>query len=217
MKTITLPLTCFLFLYFNSSSIAQVDGGCGCHSSVRVYNYGLQEAYYNLSLGTTGPVTEYINPGDSISFHTSSVHNCYTLINLSCNGDTIFHGAGGGAGDEYAATVTDTGRYVFYSFCDALVRQITLDIQYFLGAGMEEGKGQLQEVFIYPSVTSGRCHILSGTNQLLNLLITDQTGRIVMTDQVIKEFDISLFTRGIYFYSLADQKKNVFRGRIVKE
>jgi hypothetical protein len=71
---------------------------------------------------------------------------------------------------------------------------------------------------LYPSISTGIFKIMSAGQNLKYFCITNNEGRIIHSSaKDFSEVDLTDFPSGMYFYSITDDKENVFRGRIVKE
>jgi hypothetical protein len=54
--------------------------------------------------------------------------------------------------------------------------------------------------------------------KLKQLLLSDNSGRLVLsTINTFSEIDLSTFSPGIYYYTIYDEDKNAWRGKIVKQ
>ncbi len=72
-------------------------------------------------------------------------------------------------------------------------------------------------VYLYQTST-GIFKVSSTDKNLEQVIITDNAGRIVIScTNNFSEINLTKFSPGVYFYTLTDEKENVFRGRIVKE
>jgi hypothetical protein len=168
---------------------------------------------------STSNFTVSINQGDTLQCSVSTGGPCGTCTIDTAATYWIFHGI-----TTHVVTIaaTDTGVYTLYaqsnssSSCVNDFNTIQLTINYTTTSVTELTSDD--GIVVSPAL-SGDIFKINGTDKKIEkLFITDCVGKIVFSTQNnCSEINLSNFSSGIYFYTIIDEKKKVWRGRIVKE
>ena len=163
-----------------------------------------------------------IIPGDTINtlFRVSSWGDCGSSGYCNSSDFQWFRNGIALVGDtNYTYTATDTGLYRVEFISDCLgFKSKSFHISY--QGGFTQTNELIREnssPFVYHAGSS-IYRINMTDKKLKQLLLSDNSGRLVLsTINTFSEIDLGTFSPGIYYYTIYDEDKNAWRGKIVKQ
>ncbi|MEO8088497.1 MAG: T9SS type A sorting domain-containing protein [Bacteroidota bacterium] len=163
--------------------------------------------------------TVAINQGDTLLCSVATGSPCGNCTIDSAATYWIFRGI---IMNLVTIAATDTGVYTLYaqsnisSTCSNDFNTFLLTVNY-----ATTSLGELASadgIKVSPTLSGGIFKINGADKNFEQLLVSDCMGRIVfITQNNLSEINLSRFSSGIYYYAITDEKKKVWRGRVVKE
>ena len=167
---------------------------------------------------STSNFTVAINQGDTLQCSVATGSPCGNCQIDSAATYWIFHGI---TTHVVSFAATDTGVYTLYAqsystSCANDFNTIQLIINYTTTSVTELTSAD--GIGVSPTLSGGIFKINGADKKIEKLFVTDCMGKIVfITQNNFSEINLSNFSSGIYFYTIIDEKKKVWRGRVVKE
>jgi len=181
------------------------------------YCQAKNDYFYCLISGDT-----LVKPGDSISIvlNAASWIDCQPTGNCFLSDFQWFKNGIQLTGEtNFIFTATDTGSYRVDFISDCLgLRSKSFRIAYQEELKQaNEFETKKKSPFIY-SVGSSSYMINMCGRKMKQLLLSENSGRLVLSLlNGASEINLSSFSPGIYYYTIYDEDKNVWRGKIFKE
>ena len=162
------------------------------------------------------------NPGDSINttFRVLEYGDCVPSGNCTFTDFQWYRNGTALAGEtNYQYMAADTGLYQVYYISDCSGSESTsFHIGYYGGfTQINEPDTKKNSPFIYADGSSIFRINMAG-KKLRQLIVSENSGRLVLSiSNPVSEINLGDFAPGIYYYTIYDEEKNFWRGKIVNE
>ena len=187
----------------------------------------IAESPCRVALVLNGVVQSWLTTNFTVDINQGDTLICSVATGSPCGTCTIDSTAtywivGGIIEHVVTIAATDSGEYTLFaqsdggSSCAYDFNTFHLIINYTTTSVTEMDAAD--GIGISPTLSGGIFEINGTDKKFEQLLVTDCAGRIIFSAKNnFSEIDLSRFSPGIYFYSITDEKKKVWRGRVVKE